>query len=226
MIRLLTSIFDIISDRSIAILISSAVAVILGVILAFVYHKSDTRSTKSLLIAISVLPLIVQVVILLVNGQLGTGIAVMGAFSLVRFRSAQGSGKEIAALFAAMAVGLACGMGQLVFASVIAVIVIVVILLLGLSKFGERVIKDKQLRITIHEDLEYDTLFNDLFDKYLDRVTLERVKTTNMGSMFEIRYIVRVKDVHKEKEFIDQLRCRNGNLPISLGILPGGREEL
>lgn len=223
---MLTSIFDIIADRSIALLICSAVAVALGILLAYVYHKSDTRGTKSLLIAISVLPLIVQVVILLVNGQLGTGIAVMGAFSLVRFRSAQGSGKEIAILFAAMAVGLACGMGQLIFAAVIAGIVIAVILVLGLTKFGERVIRDKQLRITIHEDLEYDTLFDDLFAKYLDRVTVERVKTTNMGSMFEIRYIVRVKDVHKEKEFIDAIRCRNGNLPVSLGLLPSGREEL
>ncbi len=224
---MLTSIFDQTSFLSITdALLCSAVSLVLGFLLAFVYHKSDARSTKSLFVAISILPLIVQVVIMLVNGRLGTGIAVMGAFSLIRFRSAQGSGKEIVALFAAMAVGLACGMGHLTFAAIIAVIVITVMLLLGFTKIGERTVRDKYLRITIHEDLEYDTMFDDLFQKYLSKTTLERVKTTNMGSMFELRYIVSVKDVHKEKEFIDAIRCRNGNLPVSLGLLPTGKEEL
>ena len=224
---MLSSIFsDTASMTASNALLCSAASVILGFILAFVYHKTDSRSSKSLFIAITVIPLIVQVVIMLVNGKLGTGIAVMGAFSLVRFRSAQGTGKEIAAIFAAMAVGLACGMGYLVFALVIAAVVIAIMLLIGLTPIGERVVKDKQLRITIPEDLEYDTVFDDIFSKYLSKVTPERVKTTNMGSMYELRYIVRVKDVHKEKEFIDAIRCRNGNLPVSLGLVQSSREEL
>lgn len=207
-------------------LLCSVVALVLGFALALVYHFTDVRSSKSLFIAIAVLPLIVQVVIMLVNGNLGTGIAVMGAFSLVRFRSAQGNGKEIAAIFAAMAIGLACGMGYLTFAGVIAAIIIAVMLLIGLTKIGERALKDKQLRITIPEDLEYNQVFDDLFKKYLTKVTMERVKTTNMGSMYELRFIIRLKKADQEKEFIDALRCRNGNLPISIGLVQSAREEL
>ena len=163
---------------------------------------------------------------MLVNGKLGAGIAVMGAFSLVRFRSAQGSGRDIAVIFASTAVGLACGMGYVAFAAVIAAAFIAVLLLVSLTPLGEPRCPDKQLRITIPESLEYDTVFDDLFRQYLSRCTLQQVKTSNMGSMFELKYLIRLSDSRKEKEFIDALRCRNGNLPISVGVARTYRDEL
>ena len=202
--------------------ICGAVSLVLGFVLAFVNQRTDERSTKSMFLTVCATPLIVQAVIMLVNGKLGAGIAVMGAFSLVRFRSAQGSGRDIAST----AVGLACGMGYVAFAAVIAAAFIAVLLLVSLTPLGEPRCPDKQLRITIPESLEYDTVFDDLFRQYLSRCTLQQVKTSNMGSMFELKYLIRLSDSRKEKEFIDALRCRNGNLPISVGVARTYRDEL
>ncbi len=206
--------------------ICGAVSLVLGFVLALVNQRTDERSTKSMFLTVCATPLIVQAVIMLVNGKLGAGIAVMGAFSLVRFRSAQGSGRDIAVIFASTAVGLACGMGYVAFAAVIAAAFIAVLLLVSLTPLGEPRCPDKQLRITIPEALEYDTVFDDLFRQYLSRCTLQQVKTSNMGSMFELKYLIRLSDSRKEKEFIDALRCRNGNLPISVGVARTYRDEL
>lgn len=206
--------------------ICGAVSLVLGFVLALVNQRTDERSTKSMFLTVCATPLIVQAVIMLVNGKLGAGIAVMGAFSLVRFRSAQGSGRDIAVIFASTAVGLACGMGYVAFAAVIAAAFIAVLLLVSLTPLGEPRCPDKQLRITIPESLEYDTVFDDLFRQYLSRCTLQQVKTSNMGSMFELKYLIRLSDSRKEKEFIDALRCRNGNLPISVGVARTSRDEL
>ena len=143
--------------------ICGAVSLVLGFVLALVNQRTDERSTKSMFLTVCATPLIVQAVIMLVNGKLGAGIAVMGAFSLVRFRSAQGSGRDIAVIFASTAVGLACGMGYVAFAAVIAAAFIAVLLLVSLTPLGEPRCPDKQLRITIPESLEYDTVFDDLF---------------------------------------------------------------
>lgn len=206
--------------------ICGAVSLVLGFVLALVNQRTDEHSTKSMFLTVCATPLIVQAVIMLVNGKLGAGIAVMGAFSLVRFRSAQGSGRDIAVIFASTAVGLACGMGYVAFAAVIAAAFIAVLLLVSLTPLGEPRCLDKQLRITIPESLEYDTVFDDLFRQYLSRCTLQQVKTSNMGSMFELKYLIRLSDSRKEKEFIDALRCRNGNLPISVGVARTYRDEL
>ena len=173
-------------------------------------------------------PALVQVVIMMVNGNLGAGVAVMGAFSLVRFRSFPGSSKEICVVFFAMAIGLATGMGHLAFAVFFTIILSLLLLLLCRSPFGElhAVPTEKELRITIPEDLDYPHIFDDLFEKYTNRVTLERVKTTNLGSMFELTYHIRLKKAVQEKAFLDDLRCRNGNLTIVCGRISSVKEEL
>ena len=139
-----------------------------------------------------------------------------GAFSLVRFRSMPGNSREIASVFFAMGIGLAVGMGHIVFAAIITVIVSILLIVLSKTKFGERNTHEKKLKIVIPEDLDYSNVFDDLFEKYTNKNVLEKVKTTNMGSLFELTYSIVSKEGANEKEFLDELRCRNGNLNITL----------
>ena len=192
------------------------VSAICGLIIALVYMYQGNYS-KNFVTSLVLFPMIVQVVITIVNGNLGTSVAVLGTFSLVKFRSAPGSSREISSIFLAMAVGLATGMGYVIFALSFTVAINLIIAVLGKTNFGEKKNSEKELRITIPENLDYTEIFDDLFDGYTKKATLERVKTTNLGSMYELNYSIILKDMDKEKEFIDQLRCRNGNLTIHCG---------
>lgn len=197
----------------------------MGFVIAFIYTRKGTF-TKSFVTTLVLLPTLVQVVIMMVNGNLGVGVAVLGTFSLVRFRSTPGSAKEISCIFFAMAIGLSTGMGFLTFAAGITVVVGLVMLLLNFIPIGEGEPREKELKITIPEDLDYTEIFDDLFTKYTKRNVLERVKTTNMGSMYELKYSITLKDPAMEKAFIDDLRCRNGNLPIVSGRPQTVKDEL
>lgn len=194
-----------------------------AIALLFTYRSAYT---KSFVITLALLPAIVQIVIMLVNGNLGTGVAVMGAFSLVRFRSVPGSAREICSIFFAMAVGLATGMGYLAVAAVFVLVVGAVNALFTATRFGEPRRMEKTLRITIPESLDYTGVFDDLFAQYTTQYTLNEVKTTNMGSLFRLSYRICLKDAAREKEFLDALRCRNGNLEIICGQAVFGQEGL
>ena len=207
------------------LLMCAGTSVALGFVVAFVYMFRGNYS-KSFVLSLVLLPLLVQVVIMMVGDNLGAGVAVMGAFSLVRFRSAPGSSKEIATIFLSMSIGLMTGSGYLLLAAVVTVIASLIILLLTVTKFGNKPACDKDLRITIPETLDYTKIFDDLFETYTLRSSLETVKTTNLGTMYELRYSITLRDAAKEKAFIDALRCRNGNLPIICGRMQTVREEL
>ncbi len=198
-------------------LICSAVSLVLGIVISVFYMIKNTY-TKSFVVTLVILPMIVQVIIMMVNGNLGTGVAIMGAFSLIRFRSAPGSSKEIAAVFLSMAIGLATGMGYITFAAIMAILISAIMLLLNISKFGDNSVSTvHQLKITVPEQLDYDTAFEPLLKKYTKKYTLEKVKTTNMGSLFELTYIITMKNNKEQKAMIDDIRCRNGNLNIACG---------
>ncbi len=195
-----------------------AVSLLIGLFLSFVYtYKS--RYTQSFVITLCLLPAVVCVVIMMVNGNVGAGVAVAGAFSLVRFRSVPGTAKEIGTIFLAMGAGMIAGMGYLGYAALFTLLLGAVMLGLNMAGFGlkKSADMDKMLRITIPEDLDYVSVFDDLFEKYTIKATVESVKTTNMGSLFKLTYHIILKDQSKEKEFIDALRERNGNLEISIG---------
>lgn len=202
-------------------------ALLIGVILAFGYmYKS--RYTKSFIITMGLLPAVVCVVIMMVNGNIGAGVAVAGAFSLVRFRSVPGTAKEITMLFIAMGAGLVCGMGYLGYALLFSVIMCFFCIIynrldLGTKKNAETY---KTLNITIPEDLDYSEIFDDIFEEYTDKCELVRVKTTNMGSMFKLTYDITVKNKDREKEMIDKLRIRNGNLEIAVSKQASNGAEL
>lgn len=203
------------------------VSLLIGLLIAGIYtYKS--RYTKSFLVTLATLPAIVCVVIMMVNGNIGTGVAVAGAFSLVRFRSLPGTAKEISALFLAMCAGLIAGMGYLGYAALFALILGGVILLynkfdFGAEKNGGRY---KVLHITIPEDLDYTGVFDEVLDKYTASHELTQVKTTNMGSLFKLTYHLTMNGSEKEKEMIDDLRCRNGNLEISISYQENTAYEL
>lgn len=190
-------------------------ALVLGVLGSVVFGVK-TYHSSSLAIAMALLPAAVTVVIMLVNGNVGAGLAVAGTFALVRFRSAPGTAREITGIFFAVALGLACGMGYVLLAVVFFVIFSAALLILTLTDFGSQG-GARQLKITIPENLDFEELFDDLFDKYTNSHELVRVRTTNMGTLFELTYSVKLKDAKKSKQFIDDIRCRNGNLNIILG---------
>ncbi|MDF2486841.1 MAG: hypothetical protein K0R46_3009 [Herbinix sp.] len=200
-------------------------SLILGTIIAGI-HSYFNSSSKGFVITIALLPAIVQMVIMLVNGNLGTGIAVMGAFSLVRFRSIPGNAKEINSIFLAMAVGLATGTGYVVAAGLFVLIIGGASILYNVTSFGEPRQKEKELKITIPESLDYMGNFDDLFTKYTSKSELVKVKTANMGSLYKLDYRIKLKNPEEEKQFIDELRCRNGNLEITCGRVAFGSDEL
>ena len=194
-------------------LICTAVSLVLGICTALI-SMFRSKCSQSFALALAVLPATVQMVIMLVNGNIGAGVAVAGAFSLVRVRSAPGSAREIASIFIAMAIGLATGMGYVAIAAIFFAVLAAVTLLLTCLGFGEGNSAERVLKITIPEDLDYDGLFDDIFKTYLKSSSLERVKTSNMGTLYELRYRITLKGGTVPKEFIDELRCRNGNLNI------------
>ena len=208
-----------------SVLLCTVTSLIMGLGVAYVY-MAEKKYSKGFAVTLALLPAMVQIVIMLVNGNLGTGVAVAGAFSLIRFRSVAGSARDIGTIFFAMAIGLATGMGYLFYAVLFFLIIGLVNLLLTRSKFGE----DKQdiriLRITIPENLDYEGLFDDLFTRYTDSAELDRVKTTNMGSLYELSYNVQLKTPAVPKKFLDELRCRNGNLNIVCGRPQTSKDEL
>lgn len=206
-------------------LLCTVVSIALGVLIAVIYMQQGNCS-KNFVVTLAMMPVLVQVVIMLVNGNVGTSVAVLGTFGLVRFRSVPGTSREIANIFFAMAVGLATGMGYITFAVAMVVVVGGMFLILGKTSFGERKYDEKDLRITLAEDLDYTDIFEDIFQEYTSKCSLEQVKTTNLGSMYELKYHITLKDAKKEKEMIDQLRCRNGNLTIICGKRSTLQEEL
>lgn len=204
-------------------LVSAGFAFLCGAIAAL-SATFRTRVSKSFLISLVILPVIVQTVITMVNGNVGTGIAVAGAFSLVRFRSVPGRAREIAAIFLAMTAGLACAAGYVAIALLFTLITGAVILLLSLTPVRSE--REWDMRITIPESLNYTNVFDDIFQTYTKSARLVGVRTTNMGSLYRLDYRIEMKDPNATKEMIDELRCRNGNLEIRIATASERSEEL
>lgn len=199
---------------------------ILGLLAALLYRLNNPRPSKNLMVTLVVLPVLVQSVIMLVNGSVGAGLAVMGAFNLVRFRSAPGTSRELCYVFYAMGIGLATGMGYIGYAIVIAVAVGIILCVLGFIPAFRIRKSAKLLKILIPEDMNYMNCFKDIFSEYLSSYRLIMSKTVSMGTLYELRYEVVLKDADKEKEFIDKIRTRNGNLSVSCSLLTDNHEEM
>ena len=210
--------YDIFTDTAVdpaMMLLAIGVSLLLGLVVAKVYQFKTVYS-KSFVMSLALLPTLIAIVIFLVNGSLGAGVAVMGAFSLIRFRSAPGGAKELVSIFLVMTIGIAIGMGYLVFATVFTLIMSLVMLLLEVVNFGQMKHSMRQLTVVIPESLDYESIFDDIFSKAANHIELANVKTSDMGSLFKIKYIIQLNGRMTEKEFIDALRTRNGNLEIAI----------
>lgn len=208
-----------------AFLICICSALVLGTFIAFLYTK-QSKYTKGYVVTLSILPAVVAMIIMMVNGNIGAGIAVAGAFSLCRFRSVPGTAKEIGSLFLAMGTGLAIGMGYIAFAAIFVVIVSSANMLLSKSNFGTPSDNLRTLKVTIPEELNYTDAFADLFETYTLDTSLTSVKTSNMGSLYKLTYDIELKDCSTEKALIDDMRCRNGNLEIMISKQASQYNEL
>lgn len=213
--------FNTIFDSSIAGLdittglIAAGVALLLGIALA-ITHAKTTQTTKGMMVTLAVLPVLVMAVMIMINGNLGTSIAILGAFSLIRFRSLEGRAKDLLAIFAAMMIGLACGMGHVLFGTIITLIYIVAVIVLTFTPILEPDRHERVLKIVIPEDLDYEDVFAEVFKQYTSRARLVRMKTINMGSLYKLTYDVRIRRGVKEKDFLDAIRIKNCNLKVLL----------
>lgn len=222
---MLQSIFQVEQMGTTDVITSIAVALVLGLIISIAYIKTGAYS-KNFCRTLVIMPVLIGAVMILVNGNLGTSVAVLGAFSLVRFRSLQGTSRDISFILFTMTIGLATSMGYILYAVVLTVVICGVIVILFTVQYGEKKEGEKELRVTIPENLDYNGIFDEIFAKYLKKFTLISVKTTNLGSMYEICYRVRLWDEKQEKNMIDEIRCKNGNLNIVCGRTDFSQEEL
>lgn len=210
--------YDVFTDTAVdpaMMMLAIGVSLLLGLVIAKVYQFKTVYS-KSFVMSLALLPTLIAIVIFLVNGSLGAGVAVMGAFSLIRFRSAPGGAKELVSIFLVMTIGIAIGMGYLVFATVFTFIMSLAMLLLEVVNFGQMKHSMRQLTVVIPESLDYESIFDDIFNKAANHVELANIKTSDMGSLFKIKYIIQLNGRMTEKELIDALRTRNGNLEIAI----------
>ena len=204
-------------------LISAVFALVCGTVVAMA-SSYKSRTSKSFFATLIILPFAVHTVILMVNGNIGAGIAVAGAFSLIRFRSVPAKAREIISLFVAMAAGLACASGYIGISLIFTAIACVAMILL--ASINMRSDREQELRITIPENINFTGVFDDLFEKYTTRATLVSVKSANMGSLYKLTYRIEMKNESELREFVDDLRIRNGNLDIQILRLEGSAEEL
>lgn len=208
------------------ILICLGIALACGIAISLSYLFSNKHYTKSFAVALIILPALVQIIIMMVNGSIGTGVAIAGAFALIRFRSVAAGAKDICTVFFAMVIGLVIGAGYVGYAILFTIILCAIYIILSKSKFADANPKERQLTITIPEELDYAGAFEDVFNKYTTNHELVKVKTVDLGSLYKLHYNVTLKDAKQEKQFIDDMRCRNGNLTVTMSLMGQGKEEL
>lgn len=226
------SVFDITStatDSQITILsliIALAAALALGLFQSFVYMRThkDKNPSQSFALTLVMVPAVIAIIVLLVGSNIARAFSLAGVFAIIRFRSAPGDPKDIAFVLFSMAVGLSCGMGYIGYAVVVSLVLGLAMLLLDAVNFGKSKAGSKLLKITIPENLDYQDAFKDVLSKYTTQYNLNKVRTTDLGSLYELVYTVTTREDLREKEFIDELRCRNGNLTITLVMTPQNSE--
>ena len=211
-----TSVETVITPLNLIIALATSLVLGFGISLAYMKTHAQKAASQSFTLTLIMLPAVITVIILMVGGNVARAFSLAGAFSIIRFRSAPGDAKDISYVLFTMAVGLASGMGYIAYAFMVAAVLCLVMVVLELTGYGREKITGKQLRIVMPENVDYREALEDVLMKYTDAFTLSRVKTTDLGSLYELSYEVQVKDSVNEKEFIDALRCRNGNLNITL----------
>ena len=197
-------------------------AVILGVIVTVIYYKTQDDATyqRSMAVTLLMLPVILSVIILFVGSNIARAFSLAGTLSIIRFRSAPGDPKDIGFIFFDIAAGLACGVGLYAYGFMFVIILGILLVIVEKGRFFEKKYIQKTLKITIPENLNYEGAFDDILQKYTKKYSLMKIKTTDLGSLFELNYHVTMEEGQNEQEFLNELRVRNGNLNIILAIAP------
>ena len=214
------------TDTPLGFAIVMGIALLCGIIISAVYRLGTDRPSKYIMITAIIMPAVVQTVIMLVNGSVGAGVAVAGAFSLVRFRSVPGSSRDICILFLAMASGIGSGMGYIWYSLIFTIAISLIVIIAEKIIPSEHNKNSRLLRILVTEDMDYNGLFDDIFKEFTTSCRLDYVKTIRMGTMYELVYVITCKKDKSEKEMLDKIRCRNGNLSVSCGLIPDSKDEL
>jgi hypothetical protein len=226
------SVFDITANSSdsqitlASLLIALGAALVLGLFQSVIYMRThkDKNPSQSFALTLVMVPAVIAIIVLLVGSNIARAFSLAGVFAIIRFRSAPGDPKDIAYVLFSMAIGLSCGMGYIGYAGVVALVLGLAMLLLDALKFGKSRSTAKLLKITIPENLDYQDAFNDILSKYTTHYNLNKLRTTDLGSLYELVYAVETRVDLKEKDFLDELRCRNGNLNITLIMTPQSGE--
>ncbi|WP_256759440.1 DUF4956 domain-containing protein [Cohnella sp. WQ 127256] len=202
------------------------ISIALGALISFTYMKTQTGTgyTQSFALTMIVLPTIVAIIILLIGSNIARAFSLAGAFSIIRFRSAPGDPKDIAFVLFTMAAGLACGVGSFGYAILFTVCLCLLMFFLKVINFGAKKAAQKMLKITIPENLGYEEAFDEIFKQFKINYELRKVRTTELGSLYELVYVVTIDHLTNQKEFLDAIRCRNGNLDITLTMSPTASE--
>lgn len=205
-------------------LLTIITAIVLGAMISFTYMKTQTNYTQSFTLTMIVLPVIVAIIILLIGSNIARAFSLAGAFSIIRFRSAPGDPKDIAFVLFTMAAGLACGVGSFGYAVLFTLVLCVLMFVLKVTNFGAKKAAQKLLKVTIPESLGYEEAFDEVFKMFDIAYELKKVRTTELGSLYELVYVVTIDHLTSQKEFLDAIRCRNGNLDITLTMSPTAAE--
>jgi hypothetical protein len=201
--------------NALSVILSS---IVLGLVISYSYMKTNKNHNSSFVTTLVMLPVIIAIIILLVGNSIATAFSLAGAFSIIRFRSAPGEPKDIAYVFFTLAIGLTCGLGYIVYGFIFTAILCLLMFIVNIANFGESKHKNMQLKITIPEDLNYDGAFEDIFNRYTNSWQIQKVRTRDFGALFELNYMICMKNESDQKKFIDELRTRNGNLNITLTL--------
>lgn len=202
--------------------ITMVMALIFGAAVAFTYYKTQEENLyqESMGITLFMLPVILSVIILFIGSNIARAFSLAGTLSIIRFRSAPGDAKDIGFIFFDIAAGLACGVGLYAYGALFIIILCAALFVVKKGNLFKTKNVQKTLKITIPEDLNYQGVFDDILDKYTKKHTLTKIKTTDLGSLFELCYSVSMDQNQNEQEFLNELRCRNGNLNIILAVAP------
>lgn len=226
---MLESLFTSTTETSISIesaLMTLFFALLVGTIISVGYLKTAKKgtNTQNFTLTLILLPAVIAVIILMIGSNVARAFSLAGAFSIIRFRSAPGEPKDIAYILFSLAAGLACGVGFYGFGILVAIILCIVMYVLHLTNYGGKRTNTQLLQITIPEDLDYEGTFDDILKQYTTSFELKRVKTSALGSLYQLYYVVSLEGDTPKKAFLDELRCRNGNLNITLSMAADNQE--
>lgn len=206
------------------VMLTILISVAIGLAISYTYMKTNPGYSQGFILTMVLLPVVVSIIILLIGSNIARAFSLAGAFSIIRFRSAAGNPKDITFVLFTMAAGLACGVGAFGYGMIFTLILCALMVVLHVFKFGVQKSEQRLLKVTIPENLSYEEAFEEVFTQHNVQYQLQKIRTTELGSLYELVYQVTIHPRTNQKEFLDDIRCRNGNLDLTLTMTPTAQE--